>query len=303
MNPVAPDAPSLSLIEKNIKSYVYTSVYQFGLDLRKLWTYHFSTYTGNGEIFQRTCKLSEYSEEVLKELESLPEEKSDIHELSKKVEKLTKEVKEISHKGGQPPQLGGVTKKEKGGSILDKPLSNAEKNTLGNAIRNLTPDQLKGIVNILSDSLVIDPQSRFFEFDIETLSTRKLRELERYVKQCLKNNRPPAKQVEVKPPRKTLPSTGELTESERVAKLKNDLAFKGIASIPQPSQPAQVPLQNITQSTTVTNNIKRPPIPEPKEAKDNKHIFSDSDESLSSSEESGRNIDIYLIIYSILFRV
>jgi hypothetical protein len=281
-NPVSPDAPSLSQIEKNLKNYHYTSTYQFGLDLRKLWTFHFSTFTNNSDIFQKTCKMSEYSEEILKELENTTEEKSDIQELSKKVEKLTKEVKEISHKGGQPSMQIAPKKGDKGVYILDKPMSMTEKNNLGNSIRNLTPDQLKGIVNILSDSLVIDPQSRYFEFDIETLSTRKLRELEKYVKTCLKASTKTAqtKPPETKPVKKTPLPAGEMTENERVAKLKNDLAFNNKSS------------ELTNEPSTNAQQLKRPVTQDYKETK---HVLSESDDSLSSSEESGNLIYIIFI--------
>lgn len=283
VNPVKPDAPSLSQIEKAIKSLTYTNLYQFGLDLRKLWTFHFSTSTGNGEIFQRTCKMSEFSEEVIKELENAPEEKSDIHELSKKVEKLTKEVKEISFKGGQPTTQNVTKKPEKGGSILDKPMSNAEKNNLGNSIRNLTPDQLKGIVNILSDSLVIDAQSRFFEFDIETLSTRKLRELEKYVKQCLKGKTGQPKteaNVTKKPP--VQHPTGEMSENDRVAQLKNDLAFNKNGNVGSRVGTVQTKLQTNSNIGQQQTQHKRP-----SQNREIKNVLSESDESLSSSDESG----------------
>jgi hypothetical protein len=265
VNSNSPESPSLNQIEKNLKNFQYTSTYQFGLDLRKLWSWYFATYTNNADIFQKTCKLSEFSEEVLKEIDNSVEEKSDIQELSKKVEKLTKEIKEISYKGQPTPQI--IPKKgEKGVSLMDKPMTMAEKNNLGSNIRNLTPEQLKGIVNILSDSLVVDPQSKYFEFDIETLSTRKLRELEQYVKKCLKSKtpiRPEIKQIK----KTSLP--GDLTETEKIAQLKNDLEVKK-SEQPTPSNGAQ---------------LKRP-IKREQDVKETKNVLSDSD-SLSSSEESG----------------
>ena len=103
---------------------------------------------------------------------------------------------------------------------MDKPMTINEKNALGNNIRTLNPEQLKGIVNILSDSMVIDPKSKFFEFDIETLNTRKLRELEKYVKGCLKSKstsggyKPPENKAAKKP------QTGEQIENAKIEQLK-----------------------------------------------------------------------------------
>jgi hypothetical protein len=300
LNPVSPETPSLSQIEKNLKNYVYQSTYQFGLELRKLWSYYFATYTNMPEIFQRTCKLSEFSEEVLKEIESSREDKSDIKELSEKVEKLTKEIKEI-HKGGQPTPQAPPKKGDKSGSALDKPMTMAEKNALGNSIRSLTPDQLKGIVNILSDSLVIDPQSKYFEFDIETLSTRKLRELELYVRKCLKSKSAPPKQPETKVQKKPSTNTaGDGADFEKIAQLKSDLAIKESAKANQAlgSQYAQqhyTPQQNIPTATAQQQQLKRPITQRrEEEIKDSKNVFSESDGSLSSSEESGKIEDFII---------
>jgi hypothetical protein len=196
------EIPSLMQVEKRLKAYTYNTLYAFTLDVRKIWSYYFANYSNNPEIFQRTVKMSEYSEEVMKEMETMNEEKSDIHELHKRVSKLSKELKEF--KGTSSTPIIGKKIIEKT-SHMEKPLSIQEKNQLGSNIRNLPPEQLKGIVNILSDSLVVDPKKKFFEFDIETLSTRKLRELDKYVKSCMK--KPGAS---VKP----------ISENEKITQLK-----------------------------------------------------------------------------------
>jgi len=218
MNSLNPDIPSLSQVEKNLKAYNYQNIFQFALDLRKIWNYYFSHYSVNPDVYQRTCKMSEFSEEVIKDLDNVQEDKSELHELSKKLDKLTREMKEIQGKGpvGAAPLKGKGT--DKPTSIMDKPMTISEKNALGNSIRGLNAEQLKGIVNILSDSMVIDPKSKFFEFDIETLNTRKLRELEKYVKSCLKNKsaggyRPPENKGKKG-------QTGEQIENAKIEQLK-----------------------------------------------------------------------------------
>lgn len=228
LNSTSPEIPSLSQVEKNLKAYGYPNTFQFTLDLRKIWNYYFSHFSSQPEVYQRTCKMSEFSEEVIKEIESSNENKTDIHELSKKLDKLTREMKEIQGKGANP----GTSIKTKGPdrniSIMEKPMTISEKNSLGNNIRSLNPDQLKGIVSILSDSMVIDQKSKFFEFDIETLGTRKLRELEKYVKSCLKaktgNNSSTAyKPIDNKNLKKAGSiggNTGELTENAKIEQLK-----------------------------------------------------------------------------------
>jgi hypothetical protein len=179
------DVPCLSQIEKQLKAYTYTSIFQFGMDVRKVWNYYFTHSTSNTEIYQKTFTISNYFEEIFREVESNLEEKTDLHELQKKVNKLQEKFNEIN----QNKSLSGTNlKRERSGSNLDKPMTIAEKNMLGNNIRQLTPEQLKGIIKILNDSLSVDQSKKYFEFDIETLSNKKLRELEKYVKTCLKLN-------------------------------------------------------------------------------------------------------------------
>ena len=55
-------------------------------------------------------------------------------------------------------------------------------------IRMLSEDKKRGIINIVCEMNQVNKGSKFFEFDIDKLSTKKLRDLEKYVKKCLKQN-------------------------------------------------------------------------------------------------------------------
>lgn len=206
-HPIDADYPSLAKIERNIKDNKYKSAYDFGLDLRKLWSFYFSNYAGNPSVYQKVCVLSQLSEDLIQMIEQKEETKNDMTEIKHKLDKIAEEVSTIKGK----PVPHSIKKQEKTSSILDKPMSIAEKNALGNSIRELTPEQLKGIVTLLSDSMTIDQKSKYFEFDIDTLPTRKLRELERYVKNCLRSNKGVSKNV---------PKKEEINVEDRVAQLK-----------------------------------------------------------------------------------
>ncbi len=181
-----PDIPSLSPIEKTLRSYAYQSVYQFGMDVRKIWNYYFSNFGNTSEIFKKAFAFSNFFEMIFKEVDNFNEDKSDNQELNKKLERLTKEIKEIDRKNTQVLPL---KKQESRGviNIMEKPMNMAEKNSLGNSIRMLTQEQLKGVISIVSENMDKQHSSKYFEFDIEILPTRVLRELEKYTKMCLKN--------------------------------------------------------------------------------------------------------------------
>lgn len=59
----------------------------------------------------------------------------------------------------------------------------AEKHRLGQNIRFLNKEHLKGIVPIVKDHS--NPSKEVLEFDLKELSTRKCRELEQYVLKCM----------------------------------------------------------------------------------------------------------------------
>lgn len=124
-------------------------------------------------------------------------------DLHKKVNKLSSQVKEIVNKGSN----SSAPPKKQDKNIMDKPMSMTEKNALGANIRNLNPDQLKGIISILSDSNTVEQNLRYFEFDIENLPIRKLRELEKYVRNCISETN-------------KFKKNKVLTEKEKIAQLR-----------------------------------------------------------------------------------
>ena len=190
------DQNSLSSIEKKIKNNTYSSSFQFGMDIRAIWNYHFSQSTINSDIYQKTFTLSNYFEEIFKDIENTTEEKRDFHELQKKVTKLQEKFNTLNKNSTS----NNIVKRERSYSTSEKPMTTSEKNQLANKIKMLNHDQLKGIIKIVSDSLtLVDPNSKYFEFDIETLQTKKLRELEKYVKNCLKakSNQTPVQNTQI----------------------------------------------------------------------------------------------------------
>lgn len=184
-----PGEPSLSNIEKRITNYEYKTLYEFFMDLRKLWSYYFQTYPKEPEIYQKACKMSELSEQICKEMENNNEEiTDDISRIKKRVEKCKKDIDEFKDHGNVKENISAPVKKAPSQNNDNKAMTLEEKNQLGNSIRSLNKDQLRGIIKILSDpqSESSSQKSKYFEFDIDKLPPKKLRELEKYVKGCLK---------------------------------------------------------------------------------------------------------------------
>ena len=176
-----PDVPCLANLEKKVNNYEYKNLYDFQMDVRKIW-YHYFDLDPNDE---RTKKMSEDWEKICTDLESQNIEMS-VNTIKKRTDKIQKEISEYKEYGGITKENlpAPIKKTNQQNSEHNKPMTVEEKNQLGNNIRTLNKDQLKGIIKILNENNSV-PKSKYFEFDIDKLPNKKLRELERYVKDCL----------------------------------------------------------------------------------------------------------------------
>ena len=80
------------------------------------------------------------------------------------------------------------TKKKKLHPFHTKHVSCIDKKKLSDNIRGLPEEQLKGILNLIDKKNEAVEKEGFFELDVEKLSEERLRELEKYVRSCLKSS-------------------------------------------------------------------------------------------------------------------
>ena len=182
--PKSPDSPSLSKIEKKIKNYEYKTINDFCEDLRKLWNFQFKNYAKNPNIYQNICKMSLLSDKICKELSNnnnnstaLENKKNEFSNIKKRTDKIKKDIDEI--KGNNQNNIYNKNLRQK----------NLEQiNRLGQLIKELNKQQLRGIVPILSDKKE-NNNLKFFEFDLDQLPPDKFKKLEEYVHNCINTNR------------------------------------------------------------------------------------------------------------------
>jgi len=207
-----PDPTDLSTIESKLLSGSYSSAYEFSADVRKVWSNAFQYNAQDTELYQATVAMSAYFEGLFKGCENLflTDRKDAIEGLYKQMETLKKEIRDI--KGTRTGQRQGV---------VERPMSLQEKKVLGQNIRSLEPQHLRGLISIIKDSLPKDIQGTELEFDIDTLSPKVCRELERYVRTCLAASAPPAKSHA-----KKRPGNG-LVKAQDVNKRLEELAVGG----------------------------------------------------------------------------
>ena len=182
-----PEIPCLSKIEKKLNNYEYISFYDFSMDVRKIWSYFFNLGDQeNSDLYDKTSKMSDKWEKIYSELEDSNEAYDIANNIKKRTDKIQKEYNEYKEQYTNKSILAPPTKKVNHNND-NNPMTLEEKNNLGNLIRTLNKDQLRGIIKILTDNNNL-MNSKYFEFDIDKLSVKKLRELEKYVKNCLSSN-------------------------------------------------------------------------------------------------------------------
>lgn len=124
-----------------------------------------------------TVALESYFNKLISEMEQSKPLPSDSHltELHKKVERLTNKIKELHN-----TKSSNGLQKQKSIQIIEKPMTLQEKRNLGQNIRNLPTQYLRGVWEIVNDG-TFNQHKEELEFDIDTLPPKKCRELERYV--------------------------------------------------------------------------------------------------------------------------
>ena len=183
-NSSKPDEPSLTKIEKNIRDFKYQSTYEFIMDLRKLWNHFLKIYNDQVEIKERVSEMCRMSEELYWELESIKIENVQLEEMNKKVDNLERKLREIKGNSSQF-NVGNFSLKKTNSS--ERSMSLNEKTIIKNNIKLLTIEQKKGIANILRDT-IDTANKKVLEFDIDKLNNKKLKQLDEYVKNCLRDN-------------------------------------------------------------------------------------------------------------------
>ena len=156
------------------------------MDVRKIWSYHYNIQQNN----DITTKMSDEWENICAELDNQNNEMS-MATIKERTERISKDIQDYNNNVVRENLLSAPVKNNQQNNEYNKPMTVEEKNKLGNNIRSLNKEQLKGIIRILSENAP-NQKAKYFEFDIDQLSNKKLRELEKYVKDCLsstKNNK------------------------------------------------------------------------------------------------------------------
>ena len=119
------------------------------MDLRKIWLFYYQNYPNNSEIRQRTYSMSELCENLCKNIDNVFMDDNIRNNLD-----LNQYSQNYNYYGNDYRFNGGNINQivyNNNYNINNNEMSIEEKNALGNAIRNLNKEQLKGIIKLLRE--------------------------------------------------------------------------------------------------------------------------------------------------------
>jgi hypothetical protein len=181
-------------LEKNVKNYLYSNYTQLAKDIRNIFSEYFILNSNNYVKYNRLLELCEHFEKIYKEYENklfIKESKNHI-EIKKRFNKLKKEFRTTLNNNNQEYINYSSNKvkfsyKENNINKSDNNNKNLKKYkiNLAKKIRNLTPEQKKRIINLISRiHLDKNNSNNVMEIDINKLPDKELKLLENYVNQC-----------------------------------------------------------------------------------------------------------------------
>ena len=184
-------------IEKNLKNNLYSSPAQIASDIRNVFSRIFAT-CNDSDKYNKTFIFCELFEKIYKKYENNKLTKK-CKILSDIINKLKRELRhtELS-RNFQIENKTSMTKNKNYFNFIlnenDRDISEKSvkkfKNEISNKIHKLNSDQKRGILEIISNNCCDkNMQNSFMEIDINKMSFNQLKELDKYLNKCIKNNK------------------------------------------------------------------------------------------------------------------
>ena len=212
-SPFYKEFPQFHAIEKNIKNDMYSSSADLANDMRNLFSSIFLVFYNDSEKYNKTFILCELFEKIYKKYDNQILTK-ECKNLLETINKLKRELRQTElSKNASTENLfqnfasisNTKLKFTLGGDEQDNELSVKNyKNQIMSKIQKLTTDQKKGLYNVISNACIdTNTQDNVMEINVNKMTRNQLKQLEKYINQCIKENNcginfPSTKSLELK---------------------------------------------------------------------------------------------------------
>ena len=179
--------PQFSKLEKKLKIENYSNINDLAIDIRNTFNDYFNLHVNNPKSYTSLFSLSTYFEDLYKDYENknFQKETKYIMDLKKRINKLKREIIENTTSASANKMKINISDYN---ILKDKGFSKKFKINLFNNLKLLDSEQIKGVLHIIHEFINID-SDKIFEFDIENVPNYKVKELNKYVKKCLRERK------------------------------------------------------------------------------------------------------------------
>ena len=194
--------PQFHTIEKNIKNELYSSSSELAKEIHNVFSNLFILFSKDFDKYNKTLILSNSFEKIYKKYDNqiLTKECRNLLEIINKLKKefrqpeITKNIsnENISYINNNiSPYCPSKNKFKFQITDSDSQISVKKyKNEITNKIKNLSNDQKKGLFNIVSnDCIDKNMQNNAMEINVNKMTFKQLKQLEKYVNKCIKDNK------------------------------------------------------------------------------------------------------------------
>ena len=212
-SPLYKEFSQFHTIEKNIKNDIYSSSADLASDMRNIFSSIFLNFFNDSEKYNKTLILCELFEKIYKKYDNQILTK-ECKNLLETINKLKKELRqtELSKNASSENLFQNFAsisntklKFTLGGGEQDNELSVKNyKNQIMSKIQKLTTEQKKGLYNVISNACIdTNTQDNVMEINVNKMTRNQLKQLEKYINQCIKENNcginfPSTKSLELK---------------------------------------------------------------------------------------------------------
>ena len=202
-SPLYKEFSQFHAIEKNIKNELYSSSSELAGEMRNIFSHIFLLFFNNSEKYNKTLILCELFEKIYKKYDNkiLTKECKNLVEM---INKLKKELRQtelsknnsnenISYSNNNcviSPYSSSKNKFKFQFNDSDSEISVKKyKNEINNKIKKLSIEQKKGLFNVVSNECIDkNTQNNVMEINVNKMTLNQLKQLEKYVNQCIKDN-------------------------------------------------------------------------------------------------------------------
>ena len=202
-SPLYKEFPQFNAIEKNVKNELYSSSNELAKEIRNIFSHIFLLFFNNSEKYNKTLILCELFEKIYKKYDNkmLTKECKNLADI---INKLKRELRQTeisknffnekstySNNNVSSPYCYSKNKFKFHLTDSDSEISVKKyKHEITNKIKNLNNEQKKGLFSIVSkDCIDKRMEDNVMEINVNKMTFSQLKELEKYVNRCIKDNK------------------------------------------------------------------------------------------------------------------